>query len=81
MNPDSWSLDKEGALGIWDARAPVEEDEEDAEIAANEEKGGGKYWRIQLHWPANAKSSISSIKIDPVDPHNVGFLLAVEDQH
>ncbi|KAH6918530.1 WD40-repeat-containing domain protein [Coprinopsis sp. MPI-PUGE-AT-0042] len=62
--------DKEGALGIWDARAPVE-DEDDAEIAANEEKGGGKYWRIQLHWPATAKSSISSIKIDPVDPHNL----------
>ncbi|EAU88489.1 hypothetical protein CC1G_04195 [Coprinopsis cinerea okayama7 len=62
--------DKEGALGIWDARAPPEEDE-DAKQNEGEDREGGRYWRIQLHWPANAKSSISSIKVDPIDPHNV----------
>jgi len=40
---------------------------------------GGKYWRLQLHWPATAKSSISCVKFDPTDSHNVCsiFLLKV----
>ncbi|KAJ2935376.1 hypothetical protein H1R20_g1717, partial [Candolleomyces eurysporus] len=63
--------DKEGAIGIWDARAPPDENEDDDGEAANEDREGGKYWRIQLHWPANAKSSVSSIKIDPIDSHNI----------
>ncbi|TFK29980.1 WD40 repeat-like protein [Coprinopsis marcescibilis] len=61
--------DKEGQLGIWDPRAPDEEDEEEGVMDENKECG--KYWRMQLHWPANAKSSISSIKFDPIDAHNV----------
>ncbi|KAF6765248.1 WD40-repeat-containing domain protein [Ephemerocybe angulata] len=59
--------DRYGQLGIWDARAPADDDEEVEEGADRE---GGKYWRMQLHWPANAKSSISSIKMDPIDAHN-----------
>ncbi|KAH9079555.1 WD40 repeat-like protein [Lactarius deliciosus] len=38
--------DKHGQLGLWDARAPAEE--------------AGKYWRLQVHWPATAQSSISA---------------------
>ena len=68
-------IDKEGAIGIWDARAPSDENDDDDEAVANEDREGGKYWRIQLHWPANAKSSVSSIKIDPIDSHNVRSLL------
>jgi hypothetical protein len=65
-------LDKQGQLGIWDARAPPDESDEDGDIAP-ESREGGKYWRLQAHWPAKAKSSISSIKLDPVDSHNVNF--------
>lgn len=64
--------DRCGQLGIWDARAqPDEEEDGDGELKPNEDREGGKYWRIQLHWPANPKSSISSIKLDPIDAHNV----------
>lgn len=68
-------IDKHGQLGIWDARAPTEEvaDEDDDVTHANGESGG-KYWRLQQHWPATAKSSISSIRIDPIDSHSVGLL-------
>ncbi|KAF5330427.1 hypothetical protein D9619_005629 [Psilocybe cf. subviscida] len=62
--------DKHGQLGIWDARAPAEEEEEDGDIAP-ENKEGGKYWRLQQHWPATPKSSISCIKVDPIDTHNI----------
>lgn len=62
-------VDKHGQLGIWDARAPADEDEDDD--IAPENREGGKYWRLQLHWPATPKSSISSIKVDPIDSHNV----------
>ncbi|KAF9483761.1 WD40 repeat-like protein [Pholiota conissans] len=62
--------DKHGQLGIWDARAAPEEEEVDGDIAP-ENKEGGKYWRLQLHWPATPKSSISSIKVDPIDSHNI----------
>jgi hypothetical protein len=64
--------DKHGMLGIWDARAPADEVGEDEEDDRPiEEREGGKYWRLQLHWPATSKSSISSIKLDPVDSHSV----------
>ncbi|KJA27357.1 hypothetical protein HYPSUDRAFT_35227 [Hypholoma sublateritium FD-334 SS-4] len=62
--------DKHGQLGIWDARAPPDEQEEDSDIAP-ENREGGKYWRFQLHWPATPKSSISCIKVDPIDSHNI----------
>ncbi|KAJ3989377.1 WD40-repeat-containing domain protein [Lentinula detonsa] len=59
--------DKHGQLGIWDARAPQDnEDEHNAETQEN-----GKYWRLQVHWPATSQSSISSVKIDPIDSHTV----------
>ena len=64
--------DKHGQLGIWDARAPPDEEEDDGDIAP-ENREGGKYWRFQLHWPATPKSSISCIKMDPLDSHNVRF--------
>ncbi len=65
-------VDKHGQLGIWDARAPPEETaDEDGDISAPEDGEGGKYWRLQVHWPATAKSSISCIKLDPVNAHNV----------
>ncbi|KAJ7111568.1 WD40-repeat-containing domain protein [Mycena crocata] len=64
--------DKHGQLGIWDAQAPVEEvADEDGDIARAEDQEGGKYWRLQLHWPATSKSSISCVKIDPNDSHNI----------
>ncbi|KAF8447319.1 WD40-repeat-containing domain protein [Boletus edulis BED1] len=64
--------DKHGQVGIWDAQAPVEEvADEDDEVTPADEKSGGKYWRLQQHWPATAKSSISSIRIDPIDSHRL----------
>lgn len=68
-------IDRCGQLGIWDARAPADEEEDgDGELKANEDREGGKYWRIQLHWPATPKSSISCVKLDPIDAHNVSPL-------
>ncbi|KAJ3558674.1 hypothetical protein NM688_g783 [Phlebia brevispora] len=62
--------DKHGQLGIWDARAaPDEEDDENA--GSSDTKENGKYWRLQLHWPATAKSSISEIKFDPTNSHRL----------
>lgn len=62
--------DKHGQLGIWDARAPAQESlDGDGNTIVSEE--GGQYWRLQMHWPATSKSSISSIKFDPVDSHSV----------
>ncbi|KAF8838340.1 WD40 repeat-like protein [Paxillus ammoniavirescens] len=64
--------DKHGQLGIWDARAPADEvADEDGDVVPNDEKEGGKYWRLQQHWPATSKSSISSIRIDPIDSHSL----------
>ncbi|KAH9901093.1 WD40 repeat-like protein [Cubamyces lactineus] len=64
--------DKHGQLGIWDARAPVEEvADEDGDVAPDPDAEGGKYWRLQMHWPATSKSSISSIKFDPIDAFSV----------
>ncbi|KAL1676964.1 WD40-repeat-containing domain protein [Schizophyllum commune] len=59
-------------LGIWDARAPTDEAaDEDGEPSDPSTEEGGKYWRLQLHWPATAKSSISTIKIDPVNSQTI----------
>ncbi|KDR81655.1 hypothetical protein GALMADRAFT_239741 [Galerina marginata CBS 339.88] len=63
--------DKHGQLGIWDARAPPDEEADEDEDSAPENREGGKYWRLQVHWPATSKSSISSIKFDPIDSHNL----------
>lgn len=64
--------DKHGQLGIWDARAPPDEvGEEEEDERPQEEREGGKYWQLQVHWPATSKSSISSIKLDPADSHSV----------
>lgn len=64
----SWDLipssDKHGQLGIWDAQAPQEEQQdEDGDVAPNEEQEGGKHYRLQLHWPATSKSVRSSLVV------------------
>lgn len=69
--------DKHGQLGIWDARAQGDEVDEDGDISLVENEGG-KYWRLQLHWPASSKSSISSIKLDPTNSHSVRSILFKE---
>lgn len=61
--------DKHGQLGIWDARAPNDEDD-DEDGSSAETREGGKYWRLQMHWPATAKSSISCIKFDPINANS-----------
>ncbi|KZT68200.1 WD40 repeat-like protein [Daedalea quercina L-15889] len=64
--------DKHGELGIWDARAPSDEvSDADGEVSAVNDNASGKSWMLQLHWPATSRSSISSIKFDPVDSHSV----------
>ncbi|KAF9265426.1 WD40 repeat-like protein [Marasmius fiardii PR-910] len=63
--------DKHGQLGIWDARAPPEEVDDEEDGGNSDEREGGKYWRLQVHWPATSKSSISSVKLDPTDSHTV----------
>ncbi|KAE9409689.1 WD40 repeat-like protein [Gymnopus androsaceus JB14] len=62
--------DKHGQLGIWDARAPPDEVNDEDE-SNSDTKEDGKYWRLQVHWPATSKSSISSVKLDPIDSHTV----------
>ena len=67
--------DKHGQLGIWDALAPVDAPEDDDEdTTPPEDREGGKYWRLQMHWPATSKSSISCVKFDPIDSFSVSFL-------
>ena len=67
--------DKHGQLGVWDARAPADEAaDEDGDVKPVDDEFGGKYWRLQQHWPATAKSSLSSIRIDPIDSHRVNPL-------
>ncbi|KIM87143.1 hypothetical protein PILCRDRAFT_815601 [Piloderma croceum F 1598] len=65
--------DKNGQLGIWDARAPPDEvTDEDGDVSTpTDEQERGKYWRLQAHWPADPKSSISAVKLDPIDSHSV----------
>lgn len=66
------NLDKHGQLGIWDARAPVDEiTDEDGEPIPQDERERGKYWQLQPHWPANSKSAISNVKFNPTDSHSV----------
>lgn len=65
-------IDKHGQLGIWDARAPPDEvGGEDGDVPSVDDREGGKYWRLQPHWPATAKSSVTSVKFDPIDSHSV----------
>ncbi|KAG8801953.1 hypothetical protein FRC17_006521, partial [Serendipita sp. 399] len=72
--------DKHGMLGIWDPHAlslqDLESDEEDGKDRSKSKKkkkdrGNGQTWQLQLHWPATSKSSISSVKFDPVNAHSV----------
>ena len=52
--------------------------EEDDDVDP-EQKEAGKYWRLQVHWPATAQSSLSCIKFDPIDAHSVGLQTAQLD--
>lgn len=62
-------------MGIWDARAaPEEHADEDGDVEVDNREGG-KYWRLQPHWPATSKSSISNIKFNPVNAHNVSWCI------
>ncbi|KAJ1309950.1 hypothetical protein OPQ81_006709 [Rhizoctonia solani] len=61
--------DKAGTIGIWDARATPDDHEDDADEKASAENG--RYWSIQPHWPRTSKSSISSIRVNPRDAHNI----------
>lgn len=73
--------DKHGQLGIWDPRAPPDEVGEDEETDPGMQEGG-KYWRLQMHWPATSRSSISCIRFDPTNSHNARhrvWLLVVSD--
>ncbi|PFH54309.1 hypothetical protein AMATHDRAFT_72815 [Amanita thiersii Skay4041] len=64
--------DKHGQIGIWDARAPPEESADgDGDISIPENGEGGRYWNLQVHWPATSRSSISCVKFDPINSHNV----------
>ncbi|CAE6498359.1 unnamed protein product [Rhizoctonia solani] len=60
--------DKVGTVGIWDARATVDDHEGDDEKPSAED---GQYWSLQPHWPRASKSSISSIRINPRDAHSI----------
>jgi WD repeat-containing protein 76 len=62
-------VDKHGQLGIWDARAISDSNEDEGGLDSTNE--GGKNYRLQVHWPATSKSSISSIRFDPLNAHNV----------
>ncbi|CAE6429650.1 unnamed protein product [Rhizoctonia solani] len=61
--------DKAGTIGIWDARATLDDHEDDASEQPSAE--GGRYWSLQPHWPKTSKSSISSIRINPRDAHSI----------
>lgn len=64
--------DKHGQLGIWDARAePLESLDEDGNPIETDSEEGGRIYRLQPHWPATSKSSISCIKLDPSNPRNI----------
>ena len=65
--------DKHGQLGIWDARAPTDEPEKEDQDIDPDQRESGKYWRLQVHWPASSQSSISCIKFDPIDAHSVSY--------
>lgn len=65
--------DKHGQLGIWDALAPPEINDDDEEDEVDDAEGG-KYYRLQPHWPKSSKSSISCVKFSPNDRLNVSHL-------
>jgi len=65
--------DKHGQLGIWDARAPADDMGEEDNDVDPDQREAGKYWRLQAHWPATSRSSLSCIKFDPIDAHSVGL--------
>ena len=68
-------LDKHGQLGVWEPFAlPEEVADEDDEPQAVDNGSDGRYWRLQPHWPATAKSSISCVKINPLDSHSVSYM-------
>ena len=54
---------------MWDPRAPADE-AVDGEEVDTEVQEGGKYWRLQVHWPATSRSSISCIRFDPTNTHS-----------
>ena len=66
--------DKHGQLGIWDPRAPLDDAGEEDNVVDSGQRESGKYWRLQVHWPATSQSSISCIKFDPIDAHNVCYI-------
>ena len=74
---NSWFpfIDKNGALGIWDARASPDTTSDDDDAGTSADNAEGKHWRMQLHWPATAISSISTIKFSPTDSHSVSAWL------
>ncbi|KAG8853385.1 hypothetical protein FRB96_008175 [Tulasnella sp. 330] len=61
--------DKRGGLGIWEPLAVPEEvaDEDDDTVITE----GGRHWLLQPHWPSTSKSSVSGIKVDPIDAHSI----------
>lgn len=63
MSSEKFLPDKHGQLGIWDARAP-QEDADDEDKSTEED---GKYWRLQVHWPATSKSVSESFLILDLD--------------
>lgn len=68
--------DKHGCLGIWDALAPPEANEDDQEEDNKDSNElEGRYWRLQPHWPKSSKSSISCIKFSPTDRRNVCLVI------
>lgn len=64
--------DKHGRLGIWEPLAvPDEVVDEDGEAVVTE---GGRHWALQPHWPSTSKSSVSGVKLDPIDAHSVSYI-------
>ncbi|KAG9001621.1 hypothetical protein FRB93_012047 [Tulasnella sp. JGI-2019a] len=61
--------DKHGKLGVWEPFAiPEETVDEDGETVTTE---GGRHWTLQPHWPSTSKSSVSAMKVDPIDAHSI----------
>jgi len=59
-----------------DARAPADDVGEEEDDVDPDQREAGKYWRLQAHWPATSRSSLSCIKFDPIDAHSVGLQTA-----
>ncbi len=68
--------DKTGCISVWDALAPPREIvDDDGEVEVIQE---GQGWRIQFHWPADSRSSVSALKFDPIDAHSVSPLRSLK---